>query len=74
MAEIANAIIFLTSEQASKVTGHIMKVDGGKSLTTSDFKPQAASSGVLTRLGSMLPMKKAGQQSQLNDRDLDEWI
>lgn len=40
VAEIANAIIFLTSEQATKVTGHVMMVDGGKSLTTSDFEPK----------------------------------
>ena len=32
--EIAKAIIFLTSEHAQKVTGHVMKVDGGKSLTS----------------------------------------
>ena len=40
VAEIANAIIFLTSELAHKITGHVMKVDGGKSLTTSDFEPK----------------------------------
>ena len=32
--EVAKAIIFLTSEHGTKITGHIMKVDGGKSLTT----------------------------------------
>mmetsp|Transcript_17363 Transcript_17363/g.21906 ORF Transcript_17363/g.21906 Transcript_17363/m.21906 type:complete len:219 (+) Transcript_17363:560-1216(+) len=32
--EIAKAIIFLTSEHATKMTGHIMKVDGGRALTT----------------------------------------
>ena len=32
--EVAKAIIFLTSEHGMKITGHIMKVDGGKSLTT----------------------------------------
>lgn len=32
--EVAKAIIFLTSEKAAKITGHIMKVDGGKSLTS----------------------------------------
>jgi len=37
--EVAKAIIFLTSEQSSKITGHIMKVDGGKTLTTSSFIP-----------------------------------
>jgi|LauGreDrversion4_2_1035121.scaffolds.fasta_scaffold894687_2 NAD(P)-dependent dehydrogenase (short-subunit alcohol dehydrogenase family) len=40
VAEIANAIIFLTAEESKKITGHIMKVDGGKSLTTSDFEPK----------------------------------
>ena len=34
VTEAAKAIIFLTSEHALKMTGHIMKVDGGKSLTT----------------------------------------
>ena len=32
--EVAKAIIFLTSEHATKMTGHIMRVDGGKALTT----------------------------------------
>ena len=32
--EVAKAIIYLTSESAAKITGHIMKVDGGKSLTS----------------------------------------
>jgi hypothetical protein len=47
VAEIANAIIFLTSEQSLKITGHIMKVDGGKSLTTSDFEPKRDLNGGL---------------------------
>ena len=37
--EVARAIIFLTSEQAQTITGHIMKVDGGKSLTSSGYVP-----------------------------------
>lgn len=32
---MAKAIIFLCSEEASSITGHVLKVDGGKSLTTS---------------------------------------
>jgi len=32
--EVAKAIVFLTSEMATKITGHVMKVDGGKSLTS----------------------------------------
>jgi NAD(P)-dependent dehydrogenase (short-subunit alcohol dehydrogenase family) len=32
--EVSKAVIFLTSEMAQKVTGHIMKVDGGKTLTS----------------------------------------
>jgi 3-oxoacyl-[acyl-carrier protein] reductase len=32
--EIAKSIIYLTSENALKITGYIMKVDGGKSLTS----------------------------------------
>lgn len=37
--EVAKAIIFLTSDQALKITGHILKVDGGKSLTSSGYMP-----------------------------------
>lgn len=37
--EVAKAIIFLSSEQASKITGHIMKVDGGKQHTVSGYIP-----------------------------------
>eukprot|EP00347_Sterkiella_histriomuscorum_P006737 403351625 len=37
--EVAKAVIFLSSEQSSKITGHIMKVDGGKSLTSSGYVP-----------------------------------
>ena len=32
--EVAKAIIFLTSEHASKITGHIMRVDGGRALAS----------------------------------------
>jgi NAD(P)-dependent dehydrogenase (short-subunit alcohol dehydrogenase family) len=32
--EVAKSIIFLTSENAMKITGHVMKVDGGYSLTS----------------------------------------
>lgn len=32
--EVAKAIIFLTSEHATKITGHIMRVDGGRTLTS----------------------------------------
>ena len=32
--EVAKSIIFLTSEHALKITGHIMRVDGGRSLTS----------------------------------------
>ena len=32
--EVAKVIIFLTCEQATKITGHIMKVDGGKAQTS----------------------------------------
>jgi hypothetical protein len=32
--EVAKAIIFLTSEHAVNITGHIMRVDGGKAITS----------------------------------------
>lgn len=32
--DVAKAVIFLSSEYSLKTTGHIMKVDGGKSLTS----------------------------------------
>jgi len=33
--EVAKAIVFLSSEKAKRITGHVLKVDGGKSLTSS---------------------------------------
>ena len=33
--EVAKAIVFLSSDKSKRVTGHILKVDGGKSLTSS---------------------------------------
>jgi NAD(P)-dependent dehydrogenase (short-subunit alcohol dehydrogenase family) len=35
--DVAKSIIFLASKRSSKITGQIMKVDGGRSLTTSGF-------------------------------------
>ena len=32
--EVAKAIVFLSSDSAKRITGHVMKVDGGKSLTS----------------------------------------
>jgi len=32
--EVAKAVIYLSSEMAQKITGHIMHVDGGKTLTS----------------------------------------
>lgn len=32
--EVAKAVIYLTSEMAQKITGHVMHVDGGKTLTS----------------------------------------
>jgi NAD(P)-dependent dehydrogenase (short-subunit alcohol dehydrogenase family) len=29
--EIANAIVFIASDEASFITGHVLNVDGGKS-------------------------------------------
>jgi len=33
--EVAKAIVFLASDKAKRITGHVLKVDGGKSLTSS---------------------------------------
>lgn len=32
--DVAKAIVFLASDKAKRITGHILKVDGGKSLTS----------------------------------------
>ena len=37
--DVAKAIIFLASSRSSKITGQILKVDGGRSLTTSGWVP-----------------------------------
>mmetsp|Transcript_4938 Transcript_4938/g.2764 ORF Transcript_4938/g.2764 Transcript_4938/m.2764 type:complete len:85 (-) Transcript_4938:318-572(-) len=36
--EIANAILFLASDKASKITGHIMRVDGAHGIATPSYK------------------------------------
>jgi NAD(P)-dependent dehydrogenase (short-subunit alcohol dehydrogenase family) len=35
--DVARAIVFLSSNRSSTITGHIMKVDGGRSLTSSGW-------------------------------------
>ena len=37
--EVAKAICFLCSKEAKHITGHIMKVDGGHALTSSNWFP-----------------------------------
>jgi enoyl-[acyl-carrier-protein] reductase (NADH) len=37
--DVAKQIIFLCSKRSSKITGQILKVDGGKSLTSSGYTP-----------------------------------
>jgi 3-oxoacyl-[acyl-carrier protein] reductase len=37
--DVAKAIIFLASPRSSKITGQILKVDGGRSLTSSGYVP-----------------------------------
>ena len=34
ISEVSRAIIFLTSNSAKNITGHVMSVDGGKALTS----------------------------------------
>ena len=36
--EVAKAIVFLTSDASETMTGHVMKVDGGKSLTQDGYR------------------------------------
>jgi len=40
--EVANALLFLTSEDASYVTGEILTIDGGQSLTTDTYDDYTA--------------------------------
>jgi 3-oxoacyl-[acyl-carrier protein] reductase len=37
--DVARAIVFLASARSSKITGQILKVDGGRSLTSSGYVP-----------------------------------
>jgi NAD(P)-dependent dehydrogenase (short-subunit alcohol dehydrogenase family) len=37
--DVAKTIIFLASDRASKITGQVIKVDGGRSLTSSGYIP-----------------------------------
>ena len=37
--EVAKSIIFLCSEKAKRITGHVLKVDGGKGLTSAGYIP-----------------------------------
>ena len=82
VAEIANAVIFLTSEQAFKITGHVMKVDGGKSLTTSDFEPKrdhTPSEGLIPKLlskttGKQVAASASTQVPAAGTADFENWL
>ena len=84
MEEIAKSIIFLTSEQASKITGHVMKVDGGKTLTMSGFIPWYGAEVMnrrfepdfLSNLNYFLKMdkNKANKAESKFDKGSDDWI
>mmetsp|Transcript_6914 Transcript_6914/g.7170 ORF Transcript_6914/g.7170 Transcript_6914/m.7170 type:complete len:342 (-) Transcript_6914:30-1055(-) len=58
--DIAKSIIFLASERSSKITGQVMKVDGGRSLTTSGWVPWRGMQNMNSRFepDGMKPMLK----------------
>lgn len=47
--DVARAIIFLSSNRSSTITGHILKVDGGRSLTSSGWVPWRGSTNMNSR-------------------------
>lgn len=47
--DIAKAVLFLTSRRSAKITGQIIKVDGGRSLTSSGFIPWKGSKNMNSR-------------------------
>ena len=76
VAEIANAIIFLTAEESKKITGHIMKVDGGKSLTTSDFEPKfdKLDKSILPSLLSKPGAQKPDLFPKYGTQGFEQWV
>lgn len=58
--EVARAILFLASNRSSKITGQILKVDGGRSLTTSGWVPWKGAVNMNARFepDGMQPMLK----------------
>ena len=61
--EVAKAIIFLCSKRSSSITGQIIKVDGGRSLTTSGWVPWKGYSNMNARFESdgVKPMIKISE-------------
>jgi NAD(P)-dependent dehydrogenase (short-subunit alcohol dehydrogenase family) len=47
--DIAKAVLFLMSKRSSKITGQVIKVDGGRSLTSSGFIPWKGSKNMNSR-------------------------
>jgi 3-oxoacyl-[acyl-carrier protein] reductase len=47
--DIAKAVLFLSSKRSIKITGQILKVDGGRSLTSSGFIPWKGSKNMNSR-------------------------
>jgi NAD(P)-dependent dehydrogenase (short-subunit alcohol dehydrogenase family) len=47
--DIAKVVLFLTSKRSNKITGQVIKVDGGRSLTSSGFIPWKGSKNMNSR-------------------------
>lgn len=58
--DVAKAIIFLTSSRSQSITGQVLKVDGGRSLTTSGWVPWRGAANMNSRFepDGLKPMLK----------------
>lgn len=80
--EVAKAVIYLTSEMAMKVTGHVMHVDGGKTLT-SKGQQDWYGSGIMNRkfeqdtlsyYAHKFSTNKAEPRKPTNNDELYDWV
>jgi len=80
--EVAKAIIFLCSEKARRITGHVLKVDGGKTLTQAGFIPwygmdvmsRRFEPDFMTKVNYWMSQAKKKVIKTRADRGTDEWI